>query len=151
MLLHGLECNSFTSHGDNVRSYIQLVLQRLYKETGLQVLQLCEQFSLKHLRCVSEQWLIMALLIGVLSVLLAGCLQRCYAGASPGLLLLRGAPGVVARLMCARVVDGRCKVLRGNSVWCHLVNWLDNIDIQSVVGLDDPMVGLDDPVGLFQP
>jgi len=94
----------------------------------------------------------MALLIGVLSVLLAGCLQRCYAGASPGLLLLpRGAPGVVASLMCARVVDGRCKVLRGNSVWCHLVNWLDNIDIQSVVGLDDPMVGLDDPVGLFQP
>lgn len=122
MLLHGLECSALTSHGDNVRSYIQLVLQRLCKETGLQVLQVCEQFSLKHLHCVSQRWLIMALLVQVLSVLLAGCLQRCCAGGSPSLLLPKGAPGVVASLMCARVVGGRHKVLRGNSVWCHLVN-----------------------------
>lgn len=58
MLLRGLECDSFASHGDNVRSYIQLVLQRLYRETGLQVLQLCQQFSWKHLHSVSEWWLI---------------------------------------------------------------------------------------------
>lgn len=63
MLLHGLECSALTSHGDNVRSYVQLVLERLFKETGLQVLQLCEQFGLKQLRCVSERCLIMALLV----------------------------------------------------------------------------------------
>lgn len=57
MLLPGLECDSSTSHGDNVRSYIQLVFQRLCEETGLQVLRLCEQFSLKHLHCTSERWL----------------------------------------------------------------------------------------------
>lgn len=123
MLLHGLECSALTSHGDDVRSYVQLVLQGLCKETGLQVLQLYEQFSLKHLHCVRERWLIMALLVRVLSVLLAGCLQRCCAGASPDLLLLpTGAPGVVASLMCTRVVGGRHKVLKGNSIWCHLVN-----------------------------
>lgn len=57
MLLSELERSSPTSHGDNVGSYIQLVFPRLCKETGLQVLQLCEQFSLQHLHCASERWL----------------------------------------------------------------------------------------------
>lgn len=57
MLLPELECSSSTSHEDNVGSYILLVFPRLCKETGLQVLQLCEQFSLQHLHCASERWL----------------------------------------------------------------------------------------------
>lgn len=57
MLFFRLECDSSTSLGENVWRYIQLVFQRLCEETGLQVLQLCEQFSLKHLHCTRDQWL----------------------------------------------------------------------------------------------
>lgn len=46
MHLPELERSSSTSCGDNVGSYIQLVSPRLCKETGLQVLELWEQFSL---------------------------------------------------------------------------------------------------------
>lgn len=41
-----------------MRSYIQLVFQRLCKEMRLQVLGLCEHFSLKYLHCTSERWLV---------------------------------------------------------------------------------------------
>lgn len=72
MLLPGLECDSSTSRGDNVQSYIQLVFQRLCKETGLQVLRLCEQFSLKHLHRTSEQWLMVFNQFAVAGSSLAG-------------------------------------------------------------------------------
>lgn len=93
MLLRGLECDSFTSHGDNVRSYVQLVLQRLHREMGLEVLQLCQQFGWKRLHSISERWLI-ATAARFPPVLLAEVAR--WGPAPDWLLLLKGAPGVVA-------------------------------------------------------
>lgn len=94
MLLPGLECDSSTSRGDNVRSYIQLVFQRLCKETGLQVLRLCEQFSLKHLHRTSERWLMVIMAFNWFAVVGSSLAGR-NAGSLPDLFFCTKCDGCV--------------------------------------------------------
>lgn len=85
-----------------MQSYIQLVFQRLCKETGLQVLHLCEQFSLKHLHRTSERWLTVMMAFNRFAVA-GSSLAGHNAGSLLDLLFCTKCDGSAS----GRVLDGR--------------------------------------------
>lgn len=92
-----------------MRSYIQLVFQKLCKETGLQVLQLCENLAWSiYIVQVSDGWWWLWFSSGLLLRVAA------WQGTTPSLSpTSSSAPSVVAAT--GRVLGGRWDVLMGNS------------------------------------